>query len=654
MVTNQDVEIDESRSAAVKAWVKRIREAREKMSNDFDRMRENMRFIAGQQWPEQDTIDSEKYSTNLTIRVVNNKTSSLYAKDPQSAFRARKRMNYQLWDGKVETLEVAVQQIAVDPLMQMPGTVEAMAVVNDYKQGRQLEEMVDKVGETLRILCEWMLAQQEPEFKTQMKQLVRRTIACGVGYVVASFERQFPATPTSDANRAVLQGKHIKRILEQLADGTLTAESEQVETLRTLLNSLQSTAQPGIPVELIVLDFPPSTSIIYDQQCRLVKGFVGARWAAQEFILPLDEVNEFFESNITVGGGDEVKLYDDSGEERVSAAENGEHRVCIWHVFDKRTQSQFYVCDGWKDYLQEPQAVEPSIHRFWPIFPLTFNDVEADACAKVSAIPPSDVQLMSHAQREHNRARESLRDHRLANRPHHLTGKGWITEGDKRNLQEREAHGVTELENVAPNTDLEKLLRPFPNAPIDPALYDTSIFQQDILLSVGMQEANLGPLSGATATEAGIAEQSRTSVSASNIDDLDEFLSDLVKAMGEMLLRAVSEETVRRVVGPGGVLPPMQNREDFVNEVFLEITAASSGRPNKAMEISNFRQMAPLLLQAGANPKYVVREAAKRLDDRANVDDAFPLVPTQSTMTPEQLPMKAPAHESKVPTQGNI
>ncbi len=174
---------------------------------------------------------------------------------------------------------------------------------------------------------------------------------------------------------------------------------------------------------------------------------------------------------------------------------------------------------------------------------------------------------------------------------------------------------------------MTKLVVPFQHAAIDPSLYDTAPLQQDILLAVGSQEANLGPLSGATATEASISEQSRMTTTTSNVDDLDDLLSDLARAGGEVLMRECSVEVVKRIVGPGAVWP--QNAEDFINEIYLEIVAASSGRPNKAMEIANFERVVPFLIQAGANPQFIVREALKRLDDRIDPQDALPLLPMQ-------------------------
>ena len=65
------------------------------------------------------------------------------------------------------------------------------------------------------------------------------------------------------------------------------------------------------------------------------------------------------------------------------------------------------------------------------------------------------------------------------------------------------------------------------SAPIDPNLYNTGPALQDILRVVGTQEANLGGISGGTATESSIAEASRQSTLSSASDELDDMLSEV-------------------------------------------------------------------------------------------------------------------------------
>jgi hypothetical protein len=188
---------------------------------------------------------------------------------------------------------------------------------------------------------------------------------------------------------------------------------------------------------------------------------------------------------------------------------------------------------------------------------------------------------------------------------------------------------------VPSGTDVTKLFVPVQHTAINSALYDTGPLQQDILQAAGMQEANLGPVTGnETATGQTIAEQSRMSATASNVDDLDDFLTLLTESGGEMLLRTVSESVVKHVVGPGAVWPE-QYLPEILNDVFLRIAASSSGRPNKAVDVAIFERIAPLLLQAGANPQALVREGVRRLGDTLDIPSFFPL---SGNVNPQQIP----------------
>lgn len=650
--------------SAVQVWNKKIRSARERWDKDaFCRMRENMEFAAGYQWQGQDRLDDDRYISNLVLRLVNQKVASLYARNPKVSAQRRKRLDFQIWDGRMESIQQAVALTSL-PNALPEDVMAASALLADYAEGRRRRDLIDRIGQTLEILFSWNLANQMPSFKVQMKQLVRRVITCGVGYVRLNFSRDFESTlSTSDTESTIVdRAKTAQMILNKVMSGEITEESPDIVTLQSLFASMNVSMALGDSSnikERLVFDFPPATSVIPDPQCRALKGFVGARWVAQEYILPLDEVNAFFETNISPGG--DLKLYSADGRQTDGANQDYSQpgmdqqvdpcRVCLWEVFDLQTKSRFFICDGWKDFVLAPEPVMPDTNHFWPLFPLTFNDVEVEpGQQKASIFPPSDVQIAKSSQKEWNRTREGLREQRKANAPKYLTGKGWLTETDRDNLQNAVPNSVIEVEGAQPGQDIGKLLAPFQHAPIDPMAYDTAPLNQDIFLSLGNEEATQPASAKGTATAATINEQARLVVTASNVDDLDDLLSDLAEAGGEILLRELSVETVVRVCGAGAVWPEA-DREDYVDHLFLDVVAASSGRPNRALELANFQQIAPTLIAAGANPHFIVREALKRLDDRLESDEAFPLgpVPAMTMAAATSSPAAAPATSANPP-----
>lgn len=132
----------------------------------------------------------------------------------------------------------------------------------------------------------------------------------------------------------------------------------------------------------------------------------------------------------------------------------------------------------------------------------------------------------------------------------------------------------------------------------------------------------MGGTSGATATETSIAESSRMSALGSNIDDLDDFLTEIAKSASHILLTELSAQTVMGIAGPGAMWPELSAAEAAA-DLSLTVRAGSSGRPNKAAEIQNFERLAPLLLQIpGISPRWLAEQAVTRLDDRLDLTDA--------------------------------
>jgi hypothetical protein len=125
---------------------------------------------------------------------------------------------------------------------------------------------------------------------------------------------------------------------------------------------------------------------------------------------------------------------------------------------------------------------------------------------------------------------------------------------------------------------------------------------------------------------------------------------------GEMILQEFLPETVMRIAGPGAAWPVTPDmKADLLNEILLQIEAASSGRPNKALDLQNWSQLAPLLQASGVNPAFIVEESAKRLDDNIDVSRLFPLTPDPSLMSPSGQPPVAqadsgPAQPPSAPT----
>ena len=642
-VTPEPPEPSEAEAALVKFWCGQIRKGKAKWRADFQRMKEDQKFAHGEQWPGQTSADM-RYVANITLRQVNQKVAVLYAKNPVATAVRRKTLDFELWDGTLDSL-APLQQILQPPAPAQPqidpqtGQVSipppppppdpqmlqmAQAVLADVAQGMARRQMGEKMGRTLEIVYEYEVGEQSVPFKTSMKQLVRRTITTAVGYVKLGYHRFMEKLPgdvdkVTDATQPL---RRAERIGLELNSGELDQQDPQAE--EALRMSASADKQEDVLVkEGLDFEFPPSTALIIDPRCRQLKGFVGARWVAQEYMLSSDDVKEIYGVDVGTGytsytaDGDQrntnVLLY---GEEDKRA----QGKLCaVYELYDKATGMCMTVCDGFPAFITPPAAPPLALENFWPWFVLTFNDAEDEE----RIFPTSDVRLMRDMQLDYNLKRQRLREHLDAARPKHCVPKGMLDEQDKANLSASAAHTVIELAGLPPGTSIDQVLQRVPYSPVDPALYDVQSSFDDLLKVAGTQEANLGGTSGSTATESSIAESSRMTAQGSNVDDLDDFLTELAKAASHVLLMQMDVETVKRIAGPGAVWPEL-SREQVAQDLTLNIKAGSSGRPNRAAEIQNMQTMGPLLMQIpGIKPQWMAEQMIQRMDDRIDTTDAI-------------------------------
>lgn len=610
-----DDDLRASRRALVKEWCDKICRAKKHWELAHRRMKEDSDFYMGKQWPFH-RGDDDRYVANLAQRHVQTRVAALYAKNPKAIAKRRRVMDFQIWEGNASELMSA--KMANDQSLMFMGAPNpaSMALMQDVQQGFEKRRKLDKVAETLEIVFKHTLEHQN--FKIQMKQLVRRVCVTGVGFVKIGYHRVMGNRP-EDVEKITDISEQL-RVLERLEldlkDGKFDENHAKAEQLRLVLKELQESQAEGetITDEGLVFDFPQSQNIIVDTRCRQLQGFIGAEWVAQEFLLTCNEVKEIYGIDLgTTYTRQEHKITESGLSEKTS-----DDLARIWEVYNKRDGLKYVIADGYPDFLVEPSCPDIKLRRFWPFFCLLFNEVENDR----DIYPPSDVRLLKPIQMEYNLARQRLREHRNANRPLYVTPVGMLSENDVKKLMDRQPNEVIQLNSLQPGQAVNQVLQPVQPIPIDPSLYDTSMLMEDLFRVVGSQEANLGGGTGNTATEVSVAESSRMSSLGSHVDDLDEFLTDLAKASGQVLLTLMDPLTAAKIAGPGASWPTLSAQE-IADELYLEIEAGSSGRPNKATEIGNFERLAPLLIQIpGIDPTWLAKEAIKRMDDGVDLTEA--------------------------------
>jgi hypothetical protein len=538
---------------------------------------------------------------------------------------------------------------APPPMMPPPEEVQnAMAVMADAESVKAQLTVLNKVARTLELLYDYEVSEQQQSFKSMMKMTVRRASTAGVGWVRQGFQRVMGKSPDLDSRIADIRTQlaMIERVSADLADDETDIDSPEAEQMRLALQEL-STEQDVVVREGLVFSWPKSTAIIPDPRCIQLREFLGCEWVAEEFLLTVNDIQEIYGVDVSKAhnsyesidtGTDyeraRAQWQGSSGSDDGTRVSSGDVDQClVWELFNRKDGLVYVICDGWPDFLREPAAPDVYTDRFWPWYAVMFNETDG------FVFPPSDVALIRPMQRELNRARQGLREHRVANRPKTVYAEGVLSEDDIDAFRNHPVNALIAVAGLQPGVDINTVVQGFKGVPVDPNLYEVNPVFQDMLRTIGDQEADLGGTSGDTATESNIAASAKASATGSAIDDIDETLTALARAGGQILLLNVSEQVVKSIVGPGATWPTLTKAE-VSKDIYLEIVAGSSGRPNQAQEIQKFERLAPILMQLpGIKPTFLAKQAIQRLDDNVDVDEAVADgLPSVTSMNAGKIP----------------
>lgn len=606
-------------------WEDRIIKAKKFWEKDFKRMKEDSMFVEGIQWPNQ-TAEDDRYVVNLCQSEVTAAVSTLYAKNPTFTVKRKPRMDFAIWDESPETLQNAqlLAQTALAENQPMPPEIKAL--LDDINQGKLKRSQLDRIARTLEIVFDHQIDQQHPTFKGEMKQMIRRIETHGVGYVKLDFQRLNELSPEDVTKIADLTSRlaHIEQLSQNEENAAGKDLQKEAEELRVSIQTLQE-QESVVAKEGLLFHFPRVPMLIPDPACTQLRGFVGARFLAEEFHLTRSQIQEVYKKDVGTSG----TAY---SRERVEGTEGwsiGKKKDAnerdfddvfrVWEVYHLDSGSVFTICEGFSEYLRAPAAPKILLERFYPYYTLAFNEAEGES----TIYPKSTVRLIRHPQKEFNRSKEALRQHRIASKPHYVTTDGALDEEDQTNMETAPAHAIIKLKALQPGTKVEDLFQQIKKHNIDQNVYETGSIRDDIRLITRRSEASVGGVSRATATADSIAEDSRQVEDRSKADDLDELLTELAKDAGVVCLMNMDKSQVQKIAGVGAMWPESDPIE-LIEELFLEVQAGSSGRPNRALEVATFQRLFPILVQTpGINPPWLAKTAIKLADANVDLTEAY-------------------------------
>ena len=655
----------EPRKKLVSRWQNRVKRAKKHWRTPFKRMRENEQFVEGRQWPNiaKSEERDDRYVANICIRHVLQRTAELYPNNPTMKAKKKPKLIAQVWDGSSQQLLQAQQSMMMGA---QTGVVDpnAMAILQDAALVKQFDDMMDRVGRTLELLYDYNIQEQNHSFKQSMKMSIRRSIITGVGYVKLGFQRAMQMHPEIERRIADMSERlaNIERLAADFSDDEIQPDSADAEELRLAIQSLM--LEPQLVVrEGLSFDYPDSTAIIPDPRCRTLKGFLGADWVAQEYLLTEDEVEEVYMVDVGKGG---YTAYDENGRTDGYEPNSQKHYkaggedhddecslVCVWEIYNRKDGLVYVVCDGYPDFLQEPMPPEAPTTRFWPWFAVVLNE----GYEEHTLFPQSDIDLLRDMQLELNRARQGLREHRRANRPKIAVAAGLLEEPDLEKLRTHPANALLELNALAPGQKIDDVLQAVHMPPIDPAVYDTAPTFEDVLRVLGSDQADQGTTAGATATEVSVAQFSQNTDLSSTVDDINDVMTELAVAASQILVLNVSQPTVIKVVGPGSVWPQL-DKQTVADNVWLEVDIGANGPPNRQEDVQVLTQLVPLLQRIpGISPEWLARELIRRMGDDVDISEAFaegvPSMEALNQLMGRPPPTAGAAGSAAGPEEGN-
>lgn len=607
----------ESARAFIQEYLSEIEKDKVYHAKAFKRMREDQDFADGKQWPDQ-APDDDRYVVNFTQSVIRQRVSSLYAKNPKVQAKRRERLDFAIWDGKQQSLQEAM----ANPMM--PAN---FALLQDVQQGRAYRERFDRIAKTLEIAFNHDMKKQYPNFKRQMKQFIRRVETNGAAFLKLDFERMMEVRPDIEAklNELKNQLSNLEFLLTQQAYEGAEQDSAESEKIKNTMAALEG-QKMKIVREGIIYSFPRTTAIIIDRDCTQLEGFINAKRVVEEFWLCDDEVQRIYKvdcSKIKGSAGTDKKPAGsiDTSQKVEDKDKRRADKRQVFECYDMLQGVTFTIMVGYDDYLVAPQPPKILLDRFFPYFPFTLNERENEQ----ELYPPSTPRLIRHVQMERNRSKEALRQHRIAKAPKYAgIASKLASDQDKEKLGKMPAHSIIWFDSLQPGEKISEVFHEIETSNIDPNVYEVGSMTEDISMCIGLQDANMGAISRGTATEVTVAEDSRVSSMSSATDDLDDFLSEVVGEAGQVMLMEYSPETIKKICGPGAAWSEFMAAEDIINDIYLDIVAGSSGKPNKANKVSALERLYPVLVQVpGFKPEWLARQLVELLDDGIDLTDAW-------------------------------
>lgn len=547
---------------AVRAWLKRIEEARE-----FDKDARKGYAKDRKTCQSHDNTDVFDVRVPIAGTYVNILTGFLYARDPETS---------------VELAE------AVSP--RIKDEAKAFATT--------LEIVIGRLWKKARL-------------KHSADALVRSGLSIGIGWIKAAWHRE---TGNDVAMQQEISGLRtslaaISQLQADIADGGVGDESARRHELEQRLMAAEEQASRVIFSGLCI-DFVRAEDVQVAPECACLRDYTGSPWIAHRLFLPLEKAKAtypdaaeslgsataYYRTPVKAGadsgfsgatGGEQADAYSKGA---AGAFDASKACVCVWEVWDKETGHVVTLAEGCPRYLRQPFQPEQQTTRFYPFFQwaVIWNDGQRHP----QSLPDRSRPLLE----EYDRIRTNYRTHRRRAIPKTGFDRGSLDPTDAAKLENATSNEMVGLDLQGQRPD--QVLFPISYNQIDPALYDTSVIRAELEMVWGVQEALSSSIQTAkTATEADIQQQGTESRIGYARDSLDEVLSELSHYTAELAVSpdGLTPEDAANMAGADALWVNVPDPAMLDSIVQVDIRAGSSGKPSTALKQQQWSILLPQL-----------------------------------------------------------
>ncbi len=534
---------------------------------------------------------------------------------------------------------------AKNPEVMVRPTTQADPETTDYERAALFSD-------TLEIILNRSL--READLKRTAKQAIRDVQTSRVAVVKVGYQTDYYRDPIVYRRIEDMQKKmaELRGNAEQMDDTENTEEDKDAlnQQMENQIKALQAKVEV-VRAEALIIDPIPIDDFRIDPNIDNLIRYREAKWMAHASYLEPTELQAKFEGT----DNDDVKKFNKYARNAAGIPERMGHELAaefttgqpdedtelvelclVWEYWEKTSNTVYNWAEGGEDWLREPHQPELLGQRWFPFFVLGFNWMDSSV-----EFPTSDVELLENLGREYDSIRRQGFAHRKLSKPHFIADKSRI--GDKADIESFSVSTLGEVTLInAGGQDPNSVFRPAEQPPYNPQVYDTTNIRTDIEMQSGLGDAQRGTVMRAkTATEATIQQDGLGSRTDDKRDEVEDWITDMAKYAAEVLIQSMTLQRAMRIAGPRAFWPEIK-REELFTMVEVEITAGSTGKPDKERDLAQWMQIAPMLdqwqqqvMQArgqGVPDKengtiQLIIETFKRLDERVPIEKFLPGVP---------------------------